>query len=113
MPQFVRLRVQKGDDYRRDFVCKDADGVANDLTGCALKMQIKNATGAVILELSTDNGGIVLTPASGLFSLVFTHAQTAAIAVDSGVYDVQLTDSAGEITTLFGGDVMFMGEVTQ
>jgi hypothetical protein len=114
MAQFVRLRIQKGDDFSRQFVCKDAAGVVNDLTGCALKMQIRDAnTSAVLLELSTENGKIDLTPAPGLFVIKFAAADTATATWESAIYDCQLTDSANEITTLFGGDVLLLREVTK
>jgi len=114
MSQFVRLRLQKGDDFSRQFVCKDAAGAVNDLTGCALKMQIRDTeTGSVLLELSTENGKIDLTPESGLFVIKFAAADTASETWDSAVYDCQLTDSASEITTLFCGDVLLLREVTK
>lgn len=114
MSQFVRLRIQKGDDFSRQFVCKDAAGAVNDLTGCALKMQIRDAdSGTVLLELSTENEKIDLTPESGLFVIKFAAADTASAAWERAIYDCQLTDSANEITTLFAGDVLLLREVTK
>ena len=114
MSKFLRLRLQKGDDFSRQFVCKDADGVANDLTGASLKMQIRDAeTGSVLLELSTENGKIDLTPEDGFFVINFSAADTGNATWSSAIYDLQMTNDAGEITTLFGGDVVLLREVTK
>lgn len=109
-----------------------------NLTGYTGKMQIRPASGSatLILELSTANGRITITPATGSIALVVDTADILALDLSSltrrktitetdditgyqasangliAVYDIELTDGAGEVYRLVSGDVCFSEQVT-
>jgi hypothetical protein len=88
---------------------------AVDLTGYTARMQIRASVAATntLLELTTENGGIVLDPTTGKVTLTATAVQTAAMTFTSGVYDLELVDATGAVTRLAEGSVAVSREVTR
>jgi hypothetical protein len=86
-----------------------------DLTGYTARMQIRASVGAqtVLLELTTENGGITLGGAAGMVTRTITEAQAAAVGFTSGVYDLELVDADGAVTRLAEGLVSVSPEVTR
>ena len=81
------------------------------------KMQIRSKpeSKAVILELSTTNGRIVLNEATGSIRLFISDTDTASLSVcDNAVYDLELYDSGTSTTTrILQGNVIISPEVTR
>ena len=86
-----------------------------DLTGYEAKLQIRKRKTSpdVVLELSTDNGGIILGSGDGTVRIVFTDEQTAALPHMSGFYDIKLTPPSGQAERFLQGDVEVSQAVTQ
>lgn len=81
-------------------------GAPVDLTGYTALLQAREnpkAT-AVLIELSTENGGIVIDGPAGAVTLIFDTAITAALNLP-GEYDLMLYDAAGEGTRIIYGAV--------
>lgn len=69
-----------------------------NLTGLQGRMQIRAeaaSTSAVLVEITTANNKMVLDAALGTISLTLTAVETAALAFDSAVYDIEVFDGAG------------------
>ena len=81
------------------------------------KMQIRSKpeSKAVILELSTTNGRIILNEATGSIRLFISATDTALLSVcDKAVYDLELYDSgSGTTTRILQGNVIISPEVTR
>ena len=73
------------------------DGLAVNLTGYSADMQVRDVSNNLIVELSTSNGKAVITGATGTVTLTLTAAQTAALAV--GTYSYGLNLIAPDTTT--------------
>ena len=89
------------------------DEVATDLTTYTARMQVreKHSSTAVIAELTTENGGIVLGD-SGEINLVLSATDTAAIIAKEYVYDLELVN--GEVVTrIVEGAFLVTPEVTR
>lgn len=109
-----RLRLKKGDNYRKEFHLKDSAGAAIDLTGCAVKMQTRESYNSdVLIELSTSNGKIELDAENGVIALVFLPDDTASANWKKSIYDIELKNSADEIQTIISGTVDLYEEVTK
>lgn len=106
---------EQGATLNRRFIWKDANGVAINLTGYTARMQIRQnvkAT-AVLLDLNTANGGIVLGGAAGTIDLAATAAAMAALTWKNGVYDLELVSPTGVVTRFLTGSVELSPEVTR
>jgi len=96
-----------------------ADMLPIDLTGYSAKMQVRPdyASTTVLVELTTENDGITITPASGKIDLYISDADTAVLTftADPAVYDLELVPPApgGDVIRLLRGTVTLSPEVTK
>lgn len=116
------IKIEKGATFKLTFFWKDENEVAINLTGYTARMQIRssvNATGAALLELTTANGGIVITPLTGKIEITISAHVTKDLAWTSGVYDLELvlpgTPSPDNdyVYRLVQGNVSVIPEVTR
>jgi hypothetical protein len=110
------LAIDGGTDWTRDLLWKDQAGNPVDLSGFTAKMQVRpqQASSTVIVELTTEDGGIELQPGSaqGVIRLVLTNAQTASLP-KKAVYDLDMVDSGGKVRRLVQGKVLVSLAVTR
>lgn len=85
-----------------------------DMAGMSAQMQIREriSSTTTILELTTDNGGIVLDNVDKYIAVTITKEQISAISDKYGVYDLQIGTIESQ-TVLFGGAVKFRERVTR
>lgn len=110
------LIIEKGGKFTKHLEYKDKNKAAIDLTGYTARMQIrKNAQAAsFILELTTENGRISITPLTGEIDLLITGADTAGITErGNAIYDLELVDAGSEPLKFLRGTVSFIEEVTR
>lgn len=109
------FQIEQGTTLLKPIVWRDSAGVAVNLAGYTAKMQIRQSVGStdVLLEMSTTNGKIAITPSTGTITLVFSAATTAAITWKRGKYDLELTSSDGTVTRLIEGQITVSQEITR
>ncbi len=85
-----------------------------DLAGYTGRMQIrlKLESTEVILELTTENGGIVINNTDKTISIVMTATQTTLFDFSSAVYSLELINGTEVVPFLTGG-VSLVKEVTR
>lgn len=86
-----------------------------DLSGYTARMQIRNKLSdtSFLLELTTENGRIILNNTLKTITLYVSATDTAAITWTSGIYSLELVSSTGIVTTLMNGNVLVKQEVTR
>jgi hypothetical protein len=111
----VNLKIEQGATFRQKFTWKDAKGKPVNLTGYTAKLQVRDSAGAttVLLELTTENVGIVLGGTAGTIELMQTDEQTAALTFLKGVYDLLLLAADGTALRLIEGSVTVVPGVTR
>lgn len=83
-----------------------------DLAGATARMQIREQVGgAVLLELTTENGGLAIT-APGTITRTLSATQTAALAWTDAVYDLEVQYPDGTVQRYLQGAVTVSREVT-
>lgn len=108
------FELKQGASFGKRITYRVKGGAPYDLTGCSARMQIRASYGAgdVAIELSTENGGIVLGGPEGTIELKISSGQTAAIEVASKegqppkrnlVHDFLLTWPDGRVQRLWEG----------
>lgn len=120
----VNLQLDQGSTFAFSAVWADADGVPRDLTGFSARMQLRtdyaNATPAV--SMSTANGEITITPASGKIDVMLGADRTALIPIANSasvppkqkyVYDLEMVSSSNVVTKILYGTCEVWGEVTK
>lgn len=86
-----------------------------DLTGCTARMQVRQKVDGtdVLLNLTTENGGIILGGIAGTVTVYLSATATAALAWKSGVYDLEIEFGNGDVRRLLSGSVSVSLEVTR
>lgn len=107
--------IEQGATLNKTFVWKSSDGVVIPLTGYTARMQIRATVSSpdILLELSTSNGLIVITPNAGQIALICGPTVTSVITWRRGKYDLELTSPTGVVTRLLYGEVEVSKEVTR
>lgn len=115
-PAKLKFTIYQGATFRKRLAWKAGKpSVAVDLTGCTARMQVRAEveSAAVLLSLTTTNGGIVLGGATGTVDLYVSDEDTAAITWGGGVWDLEIEHPAGEVTRLAQGSISVSPEVTR
>lgn len=116
---------EQGATFRRQLIYLTlVEGVETpvDLTGMTARMQVRETINATeeLLELTTENGGIVLGDEDGTIDLLISADDTEDLAptITTGinakfpVYDLELING-DEVTRLFEGRFEIVAEVTR
>ena len=87
-----------------------------DLTGATARMQLRKTPGtALIAELTTENGKMVLTIVdtdNATLTLTLTATETAALSFIQTLYDLEIVFTTGEVLRLLSGTFTLTKEIT-
>lgn len=109
----LNLKIEQDASFRLRLYWKDERQRAINLTGYSAVLQMRNShSDAVLLEMSTANGKIVLTPTTGAIDLTLTDEETGAITWLRASYDLSLEDSTGTKIRLVEGKVTVVPSIT-
>lgn len=115
-PAKLKLKIIQGATFRRLLVWLAPDKITPiDLSGCTARMQVRSEVESptVLLELTTENGGIVIDGPAGKLILHLPPAATTAISWESGVWDLEVVHPNGDVTRLAQGSISVSPEVTR
>lgn len=119
-PFKVNIDIYQGATFRKSLAWKSADdngqnAVARDLTGYKARMQVRPSkdSSVVFHTLTTENGDIVITGATGAIDLRIGADATALFKGNRGVYDLELVAPNGDVTRLVEGIAFIHPEVTR
>lgn len=87
-----------------------------NLTGCTAALQLRSLPNdpTAALTLTTENGGITITPLTGTIAISATAAQTRAIDEGYYYYDLEVTATAtGVVTRIAQGQILVSAEITR
>lgn len=78
-------------------------------------MQVRAEIGdpTVLIELTTENGGITLGGVAGIINLYISAVNTAALAWSDGIYDIALIAPNGDVNRSICGAVVVSAGVTR
>lgn len=108
------LIIEKGATTYKDITWKDSTGTAINLTGYTARMQVRPSisSSTVLIDMTTENGKIVLGGTVGTIRLIFDAAETLALTANAGVYDLFL-ETNDVSYKLLKGTVSFIDAVTR
>ncbi len=114
----LNLTIEQGTTWRHSLSLKAGAGAsapALDLTGYIARMQLRAELAApdVLLELTTTNTRITITPLDGRIDLLVSATDTTALEFDRAVYDLEIESAGGEVTRVLTGFVTLSRQVTR
>ena len=105
--------IKQGSTFSKVLIYKDDDGVVINLTGYQAKMQLRESVNSnVLLELTTANGRLIITPLEGKIEMHLTPAETKALSFCKALYDLDIFTASNKYTIL-EGSVTLIKEVTR
>jgi hypothetical protein len=109
--------IDQGADWYFNVTYQNPNGTPINLTGYTAACQLRSLPNSpsAVLTLTTQNGGITITPLTGVVALRATAAQTMAIDEGNYVYDLEIYSSANPsvVTRLVQGQITVSAEVTR
>ena len=112
-----KLEIDKGATFRFKAVWKVGATKETvqpvDLTGYTAKMQVREDIGTpILLELTTENGGITLGGVLGSIELYVSATESSSFIWSEGVYQLELTAPNGDVSRKLAGRVVVTPEIT-
>lgn len=130
-PTTVALEIKQGTTYTKPFTLhyttQDTSGITNvadldkskletiDLTGYTARMQLRSSIEDpnVELELTTENGRIIIDGPHGKITLYVTDDITSSLTIGSYYYDLEIISGSGEVSCPIKGKAKVTAEVTR
>jgi hypothetical protein len=108
------MPIIQGADLNLTFTWRSA-GTPVNLTGATARLQVRSDIDSpdVLLELTTENGGIQLGGAAGTVRRYMNATGTAALTWTEGVYDMEIIFADGSVRRLLAGNASVSREVTR
>lgn len=109
------LTLRQGDTFRHTFLYVASDGsTIIDMTGYSARLQIRDSVDSSSYHYEAVSGGdITISGVAGSIALSIPAADTAAFTFVRAVYDLEVTDAAGNVTTIVEGVVKRRKQVTR
>ena len=109
------ITMDQGAQWTLTVVYDNNNGTPIDLTGYTARMQIRNKLSdtTYLLDMTTENGRIILNNSVKTIELKITATDTTAITWTSGVYSLELLSAGVVVSTLMNGTVTVKQEVTR
>lgn len=114
----LNLKIDQGATFTKAVTWKNGvPATLVNLNGCTARMQVRSSVESlkIILELNTENGGIILGGVAGTVTLVIPASLTKALTATAhnAVYDLEIVFPNGTIRRLLAGTVTISPEVTR
>jgi len=112
--QYNITKVYKGTTFNWLQPVWKIGGVPVNLTGWSADMQVRAATDtALIVELSTANGHIVIDGPAGKVKLTLSATETNALPAGTYQYELNLTDLDNNVYKILVGAFVVQASVIQ
>lgn len=109
----ANLLIEQKATFRKRLVYRDKSKRPVNLTGFGARMQIRDAAGVLIVELSSDNDKIALGGAAGTIDLLLSATETSILTNIAMFYDLKLIAPNGDEIRLIQGKVaLSLGQTT-
>lgn len=110
------IKIEKGSTFLMSLVWKAPDGTPINLTGYTARMHVRKtiSSSTKLLDLTTENGSIVLGGILGTIDITGAATATQAIAdgIKSGVYDLEMVNGP-IVKRIMEGEADIRPEVTR
>lgn len=110
-----RLTMVYGFDSGTVDVNGDPITTPYDITGCDIRMQIRQRRGATpLITATTGNGAVsIVDGPAGKLQVTLTATQTNQLAVSRALYDLEVEFPSGDVTRVIQGKVTVSPNITQ
>lgn len=109
------ILIEQGSTFYLTVNAKNPDGTAKNLSGYSGRMQIRPTynSSTLYVDATTSNGMITILGSQGQVTVTIPGATTDSYSWNSGVYDLEVDNSGGDIIRLVSGSVSLSKQVTR
>ena len=103
---FHHFVIEQGATFSRILTLKDSTGsvvILNSYSSAEMDLRKNPESSSVVITLTTTNSRISLGGAAGTVTLTISASDTANLTAEDGVYDLELTDSGGNVFRILEG----------
>ena len=103
---FHHFVIEQGATFSRILTLKDSTGTVvnlNSYSSAEMDLRKNPESSSVVITLTTSNSRISLGGAAGTVTLTISASATANLTAEDGVYDLELTDSGGNVFRILEG----------
>lgn len=114
-PVKYKLTCYQGTTFSKQFIFGDNFGNSYNLTGWDGRMHVRESIDAedTVLNLSAENGGIVIDADKGAVTIFVDAENTAGLTPGSYVYDLELITPSDHVYKPLYGAFKVIAEVTR
>jgi hypothetical protein len=87
--------IYRGDSWVVSWTILGADNQPINLTGASARVQLRDSKNTLMVEASTGNGLITITPTQGRIDMNVPYSAMEAIPVGTYQYDLEVTFANG------------------
>lgn len=110
----LTLGIAQHSTFTKNLTWKDENDAVIDLSSYTAKLQVRAAPdGTVLLELTTENGGIAVAATEPNIVLTIAAATTAALTWGEASYDLVLVAPSGTRRRLLEGRAFVLAGITE
>lgn len=113
---FHHFVIEQGATFSRVLTLKDSSGTVvnlNSYSSAEMDLRENPESSTEVITLTTANGRIALGGAAGTVTLTISATDTANLTADDGVYDLELTDSGGNVFRILEGSYSIRRGITR
>jgi len=106
---------EQGATFVRTLVWLDENETPINLYGYTARMHVRPTvqSATILATLTTENGGIAITAATGTITLQMSATTTDALPARRAVYDLEVVSNGGVVTRLVEGTFTITPQVTR
>jgi len=106
--QSYNFEHKQGDDYNQTLIFKNSDGSFVNLTGSLVKFTIKRkVNGEIVIQKTLT----VIDAIQGKVKVSLSNTETNTLSW-TYVFDYELTDATGIVTTILWGKMTILSDIT-
>jgi hypothetical protein len=111
--KYDKFKIYQGSTWTKKVQWKDSAGVVVDVEGFTARFTVRkrNYDGDLVLNLTTENGGITKDLVNNKFVLKASASQTSLIPNDSYLYILEVKDGVNNEYRLIYGSIKLIPEV--
>lgn len=115
MAETYELNINQGANLSLEIALKNEDQTPLNLTGFIARMQLRASYNSpeIVVELTTENGRILINALAGILTLALSAQTTAALIAKNYVYDLEIVSPTGFVTRVLQGEAIVSPEVTR
>lgn len=109
------ILIEQGSTFYLTVNAKNADNTVKNLSGYSARMQIRPTcnSSTLYVDATTANGMITILGSQGQVTVTLPGTTTDSYSWDSGVYDLEVDNAAGDIVRLVSGNASLSRQVTR